>query len=471
MRRRASRSEGRVAEPMHALPVELEATLAALIGDDVPVLVRALQEPSPISLRTNGAKPSAVDGEQIRWCTNGRYLSERPAFTFDPLLHAGAYYVQEASSMLLEQALRATGLLDRDLLALDLCAAPGGKTTHLRSLLTPGSLLVANEVEAARRSALAENLWKWGNGNVVITGSDPASLSALPEHFDLILVDAPCSGEGMFRKDPFARQQWNPALVARCSITQHRIVDHAWEALAPGGVLIYSTCTWEPTENEDQLHALLQRGGEPIAIPLDPAWGVTCTERDTMKAYRCYPHRTRGEGFFIGMMRKPGVLRSRTPLQEITGEETLPWLRDADRRALIEQDGILHAVDTHWQHQCGVLSATLRVTAPGTPFAERKGNEWKPHAACATSTWLDRTTFPELDLDEAAAISYLQGQALPARNANGTALVTYRGHAIGWVQGAGSRWNNRWPQPWRIRAQQPGAPRVSWSGASQDPAR
>ncbi len=456
---------------MHALPTELEATLAGLLREEVPALVRALQEPAPISLRLNAGKPSAVDGERIPWCASGRYLSERPAFTFDPLLHAGAYYVQEASSMLLEQAMLATGLLDRELLVLDLCAAPGGKSTHLRSLLTPGSLLVANEVEAARRSALAENLWKWGGGNVVITGNDPASLNALPEHFDLILIDAPCSGEGMYRKDPFARQQWSPALVARCSNTQRRIVDHAWEALAPGGVLIYSTCTWEPSENEEQLHALLQRGGEPIAIRIDPAWGVACTERDTMKGYRCYPHRTRGEGFFIGMMRKPGVLRPRTPAKDVARSETLAWLRDVNNHALIEQHGILHALDAHWELECSVLSTALRVIAPGTPFAERKGPEWKPHAACATSAWLDRTVFPELDLDEATAIRYLQGQALQASDVNGTALVTYQGHAIGWVQGAGARWNNRWPQPWRIRAQQPGAPRVSWSGASQDPAR
>ncbi|MEO8590501.1 MAG: hypothetical protein ABI432_14085 [Flavobacteriales bacterium] len=373
--------------------------------------------------------------------------------------------------MLLEQALRAAGFLDRDVLALDLCAAPGGKSTHLRSLLSPGSLLVANEVDGARRHALAENLWKWGGGNVIITGSAPSDLRKLPGHFDLILVDAPCSGEGMFRKDPFARQQWTPALVDRCALTQRRIVEQAWDALAPGGILIYSTCTWEVAENEDQLAVLLERGGESVAIPIDPAWGMVCTERGTMKSYRCYPHQVRGEGFFLGMMRKPGTLRGSLTIQENARSQHILWLRDPGNKVLVEHQGTLHALSGRWEAECEELSSTLRVVAPGIPFAERKGDDWKPHAACATSDWLDRTVFAELDLDEGAAINYLQGQAIPAHAAQGTALVTFQGHPLGWVQGAGSRWNNRWPQAWRIRAQQPNAPRVSWSGASSGAAR
>ena len=330
---------------------------------------------------------------------------------------------------------------------------------------------MANEVDGTRRHALAENLWKWGMGNVMITGSDPSDLKKLPDHFDVILVDAPCSGEGMFRKDPFARAQWSPGSVQRCALTQRRIIEQAWEALAPGGVLIYSTCTWETSENEDQLQAIMERGGDPVTVAIDPAWGITCTERGMVTGYRCYPHRTRGEGFFLGMVRKPGALHERPALRNDRPAERIAWLCDPESHILMEHQGILYARDGRWQSELEELSSALRVVAPGTPFAERKGKEWTPHPAAALSLWLDRTAFPELDLDEAAAISYLQGHTVPASAARGTALVTYGGHPLGWAQGAGSRWNNRWPQAWRIRAQQPGAARVSWAGPSQGTAR
>lgn len=365
--------------------------------------------------------------------------------------------------MFLEQALLASGLLDRDVLALDLCAAPGGKTTHLRSLLTRGSLLVANEVDGARRNALAENLWKWGAGNVMITGSDPSDLEQLPDRFDLILLDAPCSGEGMFRKDPFARKQWNPALVKRCAATQRRIVERAWNALAPGGMLIYSTCTWELSENEEQLQPLLERGGEPITIPIDPAWGIERTELGMVTGYRCYPHRLKGEGFFLGMVRKPGERSERTGRGSASSSQRIGWLNRPDDHVVIDHRDVLHVLDAQWKAEQEELSNTLCVIAPGTPFAERKGNEWRPHAASALSDRLDRSAFPAMDLDEARAIRYLQGHAIPGTHAQGSALMTYKAHPLGWVQGAGSRWNNRWPRPWRIRAQHPGAPRVSWA--------
>ena len=238
-------------------------------------MIAALDTVPPTSIRVNPAKWAGPLAHPIPWCTTGRYLERTPSFTFDPLLHAGAYYVQEASSMLVEQAVKATGLADTDVLALDLCAAPGGKTTHLASLLTKGSLVVANEIDRKRQSVLQENLWKWGAANTVITGSASPDLQGLPETFDLILLDAPCSGEGMFRKDPFAREQWSPALVEQCASTQRGIIEHAWNALRPGGFLIYSTCTWEEAENEQQLAALVEIGAECVPVPLDPTWAWT----------------------------------------------------------------------------------------------------------------------------------------------------------------------------------------------------
>jgi len=452
-------------DPVTALPPAMARTLLPLLGEDMPALEAALCRPPPTSIRLNPYKAFPHEAEAVPWCATGRYLAERPAFTFDPLLHAGAYYVQEASSMLLEQAVRYSGAADRDVLALDLCAAPGGKSTHLRSLLTPGSLLVANEVDPRRMPALRENLWKQGLPNVVLTGGRPEDLEALSGTFGLVLVDAPCSGEGMFRKDPFAREQWSEGLVDRCAAVQTGILEHAWAALAPGGTLIYSTCTWEPRENEGQLRPLVERGGIPLEVPLDPAWCIERTGIDGVIGHRCYPHRLRGEGFFLGMVRKPGEWTPHDAWRTSGGgaEAVGHWLRGAEEQAIIEQDGVLHAVGERWASLVREALPVVRVSAPGIPIAERKAGEWRPHPALALSILLDREAFPQVELDEAGALAYLRGEALPALGAHGTALATFRGRPIGWLHGAGRRWNNRWPAPWRIRAQQANAPRVPWA--------
>lgn len=450
----ARRRKGRPLDaPDTRLPEAFVQRSAALLGSEWPSLQQALDTPPPLSIRLNAAKPGGPDGERIPWCLTGRYLPERPLFTLDPLLHAGAYYVQEASSMFLEQALRASGLLDQPILALDLCAAPGGKSTLIRSLLHPDSLLVANEVERRRQQALQENLWKWGLPNVVVTGSDPADLERLPETFNLIVVDAPCSGEGMFRKDPFARQQWNEALVLQCATMQERIVEQAWNALRPGGILIYSTCTWETSENEARMRQLQDLGGEPIALPMKPEWGVVGNTANGREGYRCYPHRVRGEGFFIGMVRKPGTLGGGVSLEEprIDLPEVRAWSLQGARWHLREQNDVLHAVDVRWASVLDTLCAALRCVAPGRPVAERKAATWRPHAALALDSALDRSAFTAIVLDHTQALAYLRGQALPAASASGTGLVLHKGLALGWANGAGTRWNNLWPAGWRIR--------------------
>ncbi len=453
-----------VPSPASGLPIALRARLLPLIGDEVDALEEAVGTLSPTSIRINSYKPFALEAEQVPWCVNGRYLNERPAFTLDPLLHAGAYYVQEASSMLIEQAVIACGLPDRDLLALDLCAAPGGKSTHLLSLLGQGSLLVVNEVDSARRHVLAENIWKQGAGNAVLTGSDPSHLRALPEFFDLVLIDAPCSGEGMFRKDAFARKQWSPALVNACARTQRDIVGHAWSALAPGGVLIYSTCTWEEEENEAQLRPLLDLGGSSVPITMDPSWGVHRGEVDGVVGYRCYPHRVRGEGFFLSVTRKPGGVLSRDRTSSVPGGAAPAWLVASSNMITVEHRDRMFALPSTWASTVDAVAKAMHIHAPGTPIGERKGAELVPHAAAALSRWLDQGAFPEVHVDGARALSFLRGEALPASGATGTALVTYQGTALGWVHGAGNRWNNRWPAPWRIRTQRSKAPPVSWHG-------
>ncbi|MBL7939140.1 MAG: rRNA cytosine-C5-methyltransferase [Flavobacteriales bacterium] len=443
--------------------------LRALLGDEAEALEHALSTPSPVSIRVNVAKWSGPQADPTPWCATGRYLGERPSFTFDPLLHAGCYYVQEASSMLLEQAMKASGPWGQDIRALDLCAAPGGKTTHLRSLLSPGSLLVANEIDRKRQGVLQENLFKWGASNTVVSGSSPHELQELPDFFDLILVDAPCSGEGMFRKEPFAREQWSPALVQQCATTQRAALDHAWHSLRPGGTLIYSTCTWEEAENEAQIAHLMEQGATCIGIPVDPSWGVVAAGRQGTVGLRCYPHLVNGEGFFIAVLRKEGdrTIPSAPPtFPNEASHEAVHWLRPDRSWNTIDRGEVIFAVSQDRSADIRELSKTLRVLSPGIPLAERKGNDLRPHPALALSVDLQHNTFPIVELDRTAALNYLRGLAIPATDARGTALACYDGIALGWLHGAGNRWNNRWPVPWRIRAQQPSAPPVSWAHTS-----
>ncbi len=449
--------------PSTGLPDELRTTLAPLVGDELDALERSLSAPSPVSIRVNPYKPLRPAAERVPWCATGYYLPERPAFTFDPLLHAGAYYVQEASSMLLEPVLKASGMLQHDLIALDLCAAPGGKSTHLRSLLTPGSLLVANEIDRRRAGVLQENLWKWGLPNVVVSNSDPSDLERVEGLFDLIVLDAPCSGEGMFRKDPFAREQWSRELVRQCATTQRGILEHAWKALAPGGTLVYSTCTWEPSENEEQLAALVALGATAIDPEFDPAWGAVRVEASGIIGHRCYPHRIKGEGFFVAAMRKAGTWSAReigsignaTPLHGV--------LTEVEQHAIVHQE-TTYAMDARWAATVHQLLGGMHVLTPGTPVSYMKGDRQRQHPALATSLLLDRSAFATLEVNEQQAIAYLRGEALPAKEASGEALVIYASIPLGWAHGAGNRWNNGWPDAWRIRTQQPRSGRVSWSG-------
>jgi 16S rRNA C967 or C1407 C5-methylase (RsmB/RsmF family) len=436
-----------------ALPERFCEGLKTLLPEDHKALEAALGTTPPISIRVNPAKAGGPAGEPVPWCSTGRYLPTRPSFTLDPLFHAGAYYVQEASSMFLEQALKASGLLDTPILAMDLCAAPGGKSTLLRSMLHPDALVVANEVDRRRQAALQENLWKWGMPNVVITGSDPSDLARIPETFHLMVVDAPCSGEGMFRKDPFAREQWSEGLVAQCATLQQRIVEHAWNALVPGGILIYSTCTWESAENEDRLEQLAGWGAEPVAIPIDPAWGIATTTAAGIHGHRFYPHRVRGEGFFLGMVRKPGRLTTEgsSPIPSDDHPHVRAWSHGGKRWHLSVNEGVLHAVDLRWKDALRTIGSALRMVAPGRPVAEERGGEWRPHAALALDITLKREAFAEIELDHTKALAFLRGQALAGDGVPGTCLAVHRGLPLGWLNGAGNRWNNRWPSPWRIR--------------------
>ena len=287
------------------LPEEFVSRMKILLGSAFPDFLSSLQSPSPVSIRLNSNKNHVTDGDKIPWCETGRYLKERPIFTLDPTFHGGAYYVQEASSMFLEQIIQQAVDLTKPLRVLDACAAPGGKSTHLLSLLNEDSLLVSNEVIRSRANILSENIQKWGNSNVMVTNNDPTNFSSLKGYFDIILIDAPCSGEGLFRKDASASHEWSEKNVELCSLRQRRIVADLWPALKENGLLIYSTCTYNEKENEENLNWISKEFPSTAeSIKLTPDWGVEAIEQETIKGYRFFPHRVKGEGFFISAIRK-----------------------------------------------------------------------------------------------------------------------------------------------------------------------
>ena len=292
---------------MPNLPSEFIERTRQLMGEaECNALCRALQADEPVSIRTNTGKnaPAPPQAHPVPWTDNGFYLNRRPAFTFDPLFHAGFYYVQEAASMFIAQAVRR--YVNRPVVMLDLCAAPGGKSTLVRNCLPLGSLLVANEVMRARSQVLAENLIKWGNPEVIVTNNDPADFSRLEERFDVILTDVPCSGEGMFRKDDRAISEWSPEGVELCWKRQRRIVADIWPCLKQGGILIYSTCTFNREENEDNVAWIASTlGAEVLPVDTETEWGITgnLTGED-FPVYRFLPHHTSGEGLFVAVLRK-----------------------------------------------------------------------------------------------------------------------------------------------------------------------
>lgn len=298
------------------LPAAFIRYTRSLLGDaEYRPLSDALAQEQPVSIRLNEGKlPSHLHASilassaPVPWASAGCYLHHRPTFTFDPLFHAGCYYVQEAASMFVEQVLR-QHVGSEPSVMLDLCAAPGGKSTLACSLLSPGSLLVANEVIRNRSQILAENLTKWGRPNVVVTNNDPADFAPLQDFFDVILTDVPCSGEGMFRKDSVAVSEWSPENVELCRQRQQRIVADIWPCLKPGGLFIYSTCTYNTKEDEENIRWMRQElGAEVLPLEVPREWNITgnLLSGEDFPVYRFLPHKTKGEGFFLAVLRKPG---------------------------------------------------------------------------------------------------------------------------------------------------------------------
>ncbi len=453
--------------PLQAAFLDSIAPYPALAG-----LAAALDTPSEVSIRINRRKaplaaPADADGA-VPWAGgDGFYLGERPAFTFDPALHQGLYYVQDASSMAAAAAVaRAVELSggDRPLRFLDACAAPGGKTIGAICALPEGSLAVANEYSPRRVPVLVENLAKWGTAPVVVTSADASSIKGLDGFFDIIAADVPCSGEGMMRKDDDARRQWSAALLRDCAALQRAIVERLWRALRPGGMLVYSTCTFNRAENEEVVAALVaDHGAEPLAVPaLDGAPGVAGAIDAGFPAYRFIPGRVRGEGLFLCLLRKPGdepaaTVKSGKPQRGVdlgvaAGRLSGDW-------AGIAHSGSLYALPSAQMAAYAAVARAMPVVSPGIEVATVKGRDTIPSQPLALSTYLRPDAFPAAEVDTATALTYLCRNAvsLPDGTPRGIVLLTHGGHPLGFVKNLGSRANNLYPASWRILSQQPRA--------------
>jgi 16S rRNA C967 or C1407 C5-methylase (RsmB/RsmF family)/NOL1/NOP2/fmu family ribosome biogenesis protein len=451
------------------LPNQFVERLQDQMGTSMLKFVDALRQDPVMSVRLNTQKlagPKWDNFEAVPWCSSGYYLPQKPVYTLDPLFHAGCYYPQEASSMVLDWLVRQVCDLPEQPVVLDLCGAPGGKSTLLASFMGGKGLLVANEVIKSRATILAENVSKWGFANCVVTRSDPSKFSDLTSMFDLMVVDAPCSGEGMFRKDERAIEEWSAANAQMCALRQQRILTDVWPALKQGGYLIYSTCTFNPSENEENMAWLAnESGAEVLALKVPEQWGVDSIPVGTGNGLAFYPHKVRGEGFFVAVLRKTAaekalpsakrrdkkITKSRPP-QEVT---TL--LNDAQSWFFQEERNGWNAFPKHLGSELTLLQQYLDVLTYGVSLGKPMKGQWIPEHSLASAIDLNASVFPELDLPLNEALRYLKGEALmaPKSLSMGYVIITYKGVAIGFAKNIGKRLNNLFPSSWRIRMSLP----------------
>ncbi len=454
------------------IPSELLLSLQTAKGFDEKAFVDVHRSGKQVvSIRVNPSKyspgivtanPAFIFEDKVPWSQAGYYLKERPSFTLDPLFHAGVYYVQEASSMFLEEAIRQSCDLNQPLRVLDLCAAPGGKSTLVQSIISAESLLVSNEVIKVRANILAENITKWGAANVVVTNNDARDFQRLPEFFDVIVVDAPCSGSGLFRKDPDAIDEWSLGNVALCRERQQRILSDVMDTLRPGGVLIYSTCSYSLEEDEhvsDWLLANQPLESLPLAIGGQTGIVETISAQQGAYGYRFYPDKVRGEGFFIAIFRKSG---HRSQQKEIKFKLKPGVLNKAEletARSYIQNPGNYTFIK--WSDEVLVipsaiyeaflqLQATLYIKKAGVKLGTIIRDELVPDHELTLSVMCSGKV-PGVEVDESTALDFLRRKDIIINaDARGWATIKYRNVALGLVKILPNRINNYYPREWRI---------------------
>lgn len=457
--------------PPIKLPEAFEARMKNFLGkNEFPEFVKAIEKDPKVSIRVNPAKNFKIKNSQssVPWNRDGYYLKDRPSFTLDPLFHAGCYYVQESSSMFIKHILESVGA-PRTGVFLDLAAAPGGKSTLLSSYLGQEGFLIANEVIKTRANVLKENCIKWGLGNTLVTQNDPEHFRDLEGFFDLVLVDAPCSGEGMFRKDPQARNEWSEDHINLCASRQERIMDQAGALVKGGGYLIYSTCTFNEKENEEIIRFVCSEYAyEPIRIPLKPEWGIKETTIETddgdFYGYRFYPHMVEGEGFFVAVFKRPANALVHEPKK--TKDFKHPFIKSVGKQEsqkLIENLGLEKQssfynlqdsyfwISSQYQLHFEYLTRFLNIKYFGVELGKNNKGQFIPNHEFAISI-LPKTGFETFDLDLKQSLEFLRKDDLEIEGLpEGWILVTFHKTPLGWIKNLGNRINNYYPKEWRIR--------------------
>ncbi len=410
------------------LPPDFVKYTAALFGPQRwERYARACEESTPVSIRLNPFKPHSgpvfAPQTPVPWCEHGYWLNARPHFTLDPLFHAGVYYVQEAGSLFLDYVVR--HCVHEPVSTLDLCAAPGGKSTLLRAALPAGSFLVSNEPDRRRANILLENMLKQGHPDVLVTHNYARDFARTTLAFDVILTDVPCSGEGLFRRDENATHEWSLQNVRMCQKRQREILTDVWPCLRTGGLLIYSTCTFNTHENEENVRWMCEElGAEIVPVTVPQEWHITGSLLSGFDApvYRFIPGITPSEGLFMAVLRKTS---------------------DGPQRA---------TMPTSLRTQA-IKFCHLHLLSDGLPTEELKGKEKIPTVAQALSIATPTDIYPraELPLQQAQRYLHRESFTLPAGTPRGFVVVTYQHHTLGFMKNLGERANNLYPKNWAIQ--------------------
>lgn len=439
------------------LPEEFIEQLRVLLPGEWEALAEAITTTEPsVAVRVNDMRGVGVpsSARRVPWCEQGFYLQDRPVFTFDTDWHAGHYYVQDASSMFIAHVIR--HFIHEPVRYLDLCAAPGGKTTAAIQALPEPSLVVANEIVPPRARVLADNVIRWGHPRCVVTSNAPAQIGKLTHFFDVIATDVPCSGEGMMRKDDEAVAQWSPALVEQCAQRQREILTDVWSALRPGGLLIYSTCTYNRQENEQMAEFIVNElGATSLEVPIESDWKIHPAIGSDSHCYRFMPHRVDGEGLFMAVFRKAGdaprqIPRIKEKMPKKSDEIGKNWLANPDEFVIDQQGDMFIAVPQDISREVTALRASLNVLHAGVELATVMGRKTVPHPALAMSTARAADAFPVCEVDYPTALRYLRGESVCLDGPRGYVLVAHQGAVLGFANNLGNRANNLYPKPQRI---------------------
>jgi len=439
------------------LPQEFIEQLRDLLPDEWEALAEAITSSEPsVAVRVNAARGVTVpEGvRRVPWNDSGFYLTGRPAFTFDTNWHAGHYYVQDASSMFIAHVIGQ--FVHKPVRYLDLCAAPGGKATAALQSLPQGSLVVANEIVPPRARVLADNVIRWGDPRCVVTSNAPAQVGKLNSFFDIIAADVPCSGEGMMRKDDEAVSQWTPQLVEQCAQRQREILCDVWPALRPGGLLIYSTCTYNRQENELMAEYIVHElGATSLEVPVEPAWNIHPAIGSDCHCYRFMPHRVDGEGLFMAVFRKDGdaprqIPKVKTKNAKIAVEVGNGWLNSPDDYVIDQQGDLCIAVPQDNRLEVAALRSALSVLHAGVELATVMGRKTVPHHALAMSLARSAQAFPTCEVDYPTALRYLRGESITVDAPRGYVLISHQGALLGMANNLGNRANNLYPKSQRI---------------------